>query len=57
MTGAMIGARIRISRTLSRVLRAAKEDIHALESLDGYILWSCWEPKRKSEGEKIEVKQ
>ena len=28
-------------------LDPAKENIHALESLNRYIVWGCWELKRK----------
>src|ERR1035437_3090806 len=34
---------------LSRALGPAKENIYALESLKGDIVWGCWELKRKSQ--------
>jgi hypothetical protein len=36
-----LGARIGIVWTLSRALGPAKENIYALESLDGYIVLGC----------------
>jgi hypothetical protein len=44
-----LGACIGIVWTLSRALGPAKENICALESLKGDIVWSCWELKRKSQ--------
>ena len=35
------------TRDPGRALGPAKENICALESLDGYIVWGCWELKRK----------
>ena len=32
----------RAHRTLCRALNPAKENIHALESLNRYIVWGCW---------------
>src|ERR1019366_1784725 len=43
------GTRIDTVGTLSRALGPAKENIYALESLKGDIVWGCWEPKRKSQ--------
>jgi len=40
-------ARIGTVWTLFRALGPAKETIYALESLQGRILWGCWELKRK----------
>ena len=42
-----LGARIGIVWTLSRALGPAKENNYALESQKGYIVWGCWELKRK----------
>ena len=44
-----LGACIGIVWTLSRALGPAKENIYALESLKGDIVWGCWELKRKSQ--------
>ena len=41
------GARIGTVWTLSRALGSAKENTYALESIKGYIVWGCWELKRK----------
>jgi len=41
-----VGARIRAHGTLVSS-PAAKENNYALKSLDGYIVWACWELKRK----------
>ena len=41
------GTRVGADGTLSRALGPAKEDNYALESLQGYIVWGCWELKRK----------
>ena len=43
------GTRIGTVGTLSRALGPAKENIYALESLKGDIVWGCWELKRKSQ--------
>jgi YVTN family beta-propeller protein len=40
-------ARVGAHGTLCRAVSPAKETIHALESLNRYIVWGCWEPKRK----------
>jgi hypothetical protein len=43
------GTRIGTVGTLSRALGPAKENIYALESLKGDIVWGCWGLKRKSQ--------
>ena len=43
------GTRIGTVGTLSRALGPAKENMYALESLKGDIVWGCWELKRKSQ--------
>ena len=40
-----LGTRIATVWTLSQALGQAKENKYALESLDGYIVCSCWELK------------
>jgi hypothetical protein len=42
-----LGTRIATVWTLSQALGQAKETKYALESLDGYIVSGCGEPKRK----------
>ena len=42
-----LGTRIATVWTLSQALGQAKENKYALEFLDGYIVCSCWELKRK----------
>jgi hypothetical protein len=43
------GTRIGTVGTLSRALGPAKENMNALESQKGNIVWGCWELKRKSQ--------
>jgi hypothetical protein len=42
-----LGTRIATVWTLSQALGQAKENKYALESLDGHMIRSCWELKRK----------